>query len=68
MIATIGITLLLFLGIVYLLPTIIAVARSHPAGPLIFMVNIAFGWTLLVWIICIIWAFSNDLARARRSA
>jgi len=52
------ITLFIFL-ILYLLPFVIANARHHHNQATIFLTNLFFGWTLLGWLICFIWAFSN---------
>jgi len=42
---------------VYFLPGILAVATNHPSQNLIMFINAAFGWTLLVWVGTLIWAF-----------
>ena len=62
--------IILVAGLVYFLPTIIAVAREHlNAGP-IFIVDLFFGWTLLGWVICLAWSFSaaRKPATERRAA
>ena len=59
--ATIALIVVLFaLGlIIYLLPSIIAERRKHHALFGIAIVNIFFGWTLLAWVVCLIWAYSR---------
>ena len=48
---------LLILFIIYLIPTYISQIReaNHKTG--ITLLNIFFGWTIFVWIVCFIWAF-----------
>lgn len=41
---------------VYVLPTIIAVLRSHTKAVPIAIVNLLFGWTCLAYIIALVWA------------
>ena len=52
----------------YFLPTLIALKRRHGSTPAIFLVNVLVGWTLIVWVIALIWAASgkaggSDLTR-----
>jgi Fe2+ transport system protein B len=42
----------------YLLPGIVAAIRQHHNQNAIFLLNIFLGWTILGWIIAIIWAVS----------
>lgn len=42
--------------IAYFLPTIVAQARSHHNTLAIFILNLLTGWTVLGWIIAIVWA------------
>lgn len=44
----------------YFLPTIIAVFRHKRNVLSISIINFAFGWTFLGWIICFAWAFMHD--------
>jgi len=44
----------------YFLPTIVALMRDHPRSGGIFLINFLFGWTLIAWIICLVWAVSDD--------
>lgn len=50
---------LVILGIIYFIPTIVASSRKHKSAGGIFITNIVFGWTLIGWIISLIWASSN---------
>jgi Superinfection immunity protein len=50
-----GIGLLVF-GFVYTLPSIVAFRRDHPNRWLIFVINLAFGGTIIGWGIALAWA------------
>ena len=41
----------------YFLPSIIAIKKKHANKLFIFILNLAFGWTFLAWVACLIWAF-----------
>ena len=45
--------------VLYLLPAIIALYRSHRNAPAICVLSILFGWTGLAWIIALIWSFTD---------
>jgi hypothetical protein len=49
---------LLFLGLMYFLPTIIG--RDKSDAGLIFAVNLLLGWTVVGWIVAFIWACAAD--------
>lgn len=53
---TVTVILLVLIAAIYLLPTLMAFARDHPRRGAITLVNILFGWTLLGWLVCFIWA------------
>ena len=42
--------------IIYFIPSMVAFKRNNASRWAIFLVNLFFGWTLLVWIITLIWA------------
>ena len=50
--------LLLFLFI-YFLPLVIAEARNHDALYFIFGINLILGWTIIGWLIALVWAFTT---------
>ncbi len=58
-----GVVLLMVLGAgllaLYLLPTIIAFTRRHRNRWVIGIVNLVFGFTLIVWLVCLIWALNR---------
>ncbi|MEG1350636.1 MAG: superinfection immunity protein [Hafnia sp.] len=40
----------------YLTPTMIALGREHRHQYVIGAVNVCFGWTVLVWLLCLVWS------------
>jgi len=44
--------------VIYLLPTYIAGARHHHQSTPIFLVNLFLGWSLLGWVVALIWSMS----------
>ncbi|MCC5997237.1 MAG: superinfection immunity protein [Oceanicaulis sp.] len=48
--------ILFALVLLHFLPTIIALARSHHNGFAIFLTNLLLGWTVIGWIIALIWS------------
>ena len=50
---------LIFCGVIYFLPSIIG--HDKRAFPGIFLLNFLLGWTVIGWIVALIWACSADL-------
>jgi len=46
---------------VYLLPFFIGSCRAHKQAPLISIVNLFLGWTVIGWVAALIWAFTNNV-------
>ena len=57
---------LILLFLLYMLPWMIAIMRGAFNTGGIFMTNLLLGWTVLFWIIALIWAFSADTPRAAK--
>lgn len=49
---------LVFCLALYLIPAIFATMRSHPAAASITVLNLILGWTLLFWVISLVWALA----------
>ncbi len=52
-----------FFGIgllMYFLPTIIAIARGKRDVGAIFVLNLFLGWTMIGWIVALVWALKHD--------
>ena len=47
--------------VIYLLPTVIAKRRHHRNQTPIFIVNLFFGWTILIWILTLAWSYSGNV-------
>lgn len=57
--------ILLISALVYFLPTVIALARGHHNGFAIFLTNLLLGWTLIGWVIALIWSVTASERRIR---
>lgn len=55
----VAITLLLLL-IGYVLPSIVAIKRSHNNRLAIIVLNILFAWSFVAWAIALIWACTDN--------
>ena len=51
---------------VYFLPTFVASKRGHPQAVPIFFVNLFFGWSLIGWILTLIWAYSGNRSESQQ--
>lgn len=51
---------LLFILLLYFLPTIIGLGRKHKRVISIFFMNLLFGWTLIGFILILIWSLSSE--------
>lgn len=45
--------------VLYFLPTIIALCRSHASLGAIIAVNVLLGWSLIGWLFAFIWSLAN---------
>ena len=59
---TVFVILLMLCVIIYMLPTLIAYARDIPSRHMVTVINIVFGWTLIGWFICFLWASLAETA------
>ena len=46
----------------YFLPMLVAVARSHCDARAITLLNMVLGWTLVGWVVALVWAATNPKA------
>lgn len=46
--------------VMYFLPSIVALARSKRDLYLIFLLNLFLGWSIIGWVIALIWALRQD--------
>lgn len=46
--------------IIYFIPSFIASYRKKKNANAVFLTNLFFGWTLLGWVIALIWSVNND--------
>ena len=53
-----------FLGlsfVMYFLPSIVAFARSQRDTASIVLLNFFLGWTMIGWVVALVWAFKTDV-------
>jgi hypothetical protein len=53
-----GFVLLLFSAVIYFLPAFIALMRGHQSGCAIFVLNFFLGWTLVGWVLSLVWSLT----------
>jgi uncharacterized membrane protein YqaE (UPF0057 family) len=56
-----AIIIFLMLFVFYFLPTIVSGLRHHHNDKAIFVTNLLLGWTMLGWIVALIWACTNPI-------
>ena len=52
---------LIIFAICYLLPTLIGFVRRHNSYIAIGILNLLLGWTIIGWIIALIWSFTGSV-------
>ena len=52
--------------VMYFLPSIIALARSKRDLLAIFLLNFFLGWSVIGWIVALVWAAKNDVPMMAR--
>jgi hypothetical protein len=53
--------LVVLLGVaMYFLPSLVAIERRKQNGAAIFLLNLLLGWTLLGWVVALVWATTRD--------
>ena len=57
--------LLAFLLVVYLLPSEMAASRGHYQRWTIFWLNLVLGWTVVGWVVALVWAATNPVRPAQ---
>jgi Superinfection immunity protein len=55
-----------FWTVLYFLPSIIAVVRSKRDTLAIFLLNLFLGWSVIGWVVALVWAAKNDVPAAVR--
>jgi Superinfection immunity protein len=57
-----GTVIILVIMFLYLVPTLIAAARHRQNRIVIFNLNLLLGWTLIGWVVALVWSLSRDAA------
>jgi hypothetical protein len=55
-----------FWFVMYFLPAIIAFAKGKRDSLAIFLLNLFLGWSVIGWVVALVWAVKNDLPAAAR--
>lgn len=59
----------MFLVVAYFAPVIVAISRKHPQRLAISVLAVLAGWTVVGWIVAMVWACTNiDAPRQRPDA
>jgi uncharacterized oligopeptide transporter (OPT) family protein len=61
-----GLTLLLIILALSFIPVIIAAVRKHNDTILIFLLTFFLGWTVIGWIVALIWSLSSNVQGVAR--
>jgi hypothetical protein len=56
-----GTILLIFVFIIYFVPTIVAYNRNHRQAMAIMVLNFFGGWTAIGWVVALVWACTADV-------
>jgi len=57
-----GLVLILLCGLLYFLPTFVGQSKRNAGA--IFVLNLLLGWTLVGWVVALIWAMTVDASPA----
>ena len=57
--------ILLIPALLYFIPTIVALLRGHHNAFAIFLTNLLFGWTIIGWLITLIWSTTAIIHRVQ---
>jgi uncharacterized membrane protein YqaE (UPF0057 family) len=60
-------SLIAIVSLTYLMPFAIAVGRKRTNTGAIFVLNLFLGWTLVGWVVALVWACAHDDVRANRA-
>jgi hypothetical protein len=52
--------------VIYFLPTILAFARNKRDTAAILLLNLFLGWTMIGWVVALVWAVKTDIPVAVR--
>jgi hypothetical protein len=60
----IGFTAIALIFVAYFLPAIVSATRRHHNHAAIVMLNFFLGWTLVDWVVAMVWAVTNPPPKA----
>lgn len=56
----------MLVALLFFLPTVIALLRNHHNWAPIALVNVLLGWTVLGWVVALVWSFTATSAPVRQ--
>ncbi len=56
---SLGLLFMILIGGLYFLPAVIGFVRDHHSKWAILAVNVFFGWTMIGWLIALIWSLTG---------
>lgn len=60
-----GVIFLIVVVVLYFVPTINAFNRHHNSAGAILVLNLLLGWTLLGWVLALVWSATGDVTRPK---
>lgn len=61
------ITLMITSIVIYMLPAVVAMMRSHRNTAAITVLTVLLGWTMLGWVVALVWAFTANTSEKKRA-
>lgn len=56
---SLGLMFMILIGLSYFIPAVIGFARGHQSKWAIFALNLLLGWTVLGWVVALIWSLTG---------
>lgn len=56
---SLGLVFMILIGLLHFLPAVIGFARGHQSKWAIFALNLLLGWTMIGWIVALIWSLTG---------
>jgi hypothetical protein len=66
--AILGFFVVWIAGMIYFIPSYVALARAHLNVPAIMWLNLLLGWALIPWVAALIWALSRNTSELPRES
>jgi len=57
----------ILLVVLFFLPNIVAYSRGHNSAHAILALNILLGWTVLGWVVAMVWALTGNVTKREKA-